>query len=95
MTEHAETLDDGSKEAIEVAVAKVNEASSGEDADAINAAVSELEQATHALSKHMYESADESGAAGAAPEAAAAEGTAGDAADDDVIDAEFEKKEDD
>ncbi len=95
MTEHAETLDDGSKEAIEVAVAKVNEASSGEDADAINAAVSELEQATHALSKHMYESADESGAAGAAPEGAAAEGTAGDAADDDVIDAEFEKKEDD
>ncbi|HAB10981.1 MAG TPA: molecular chaperone DnaK [Planctomycetaceae bacterium] len=95
MTEHAETLDDSSKEAIDAAVTKVNEASSGEDSDAINTAVGELEQATHALSKHMYEQSDDSAAAGASPEAGSPDGSAGDVAEDDVIDAEFEKKEDD
>ena len=51
----------------------------------------ELTQATHALSKHMYEAAQ------AAPEAAGdaspQEAPATESADEDVIDAEFEKKE--
>ena len=95
LTEHSETLDDASKEAIEAAVTKVNEASSEEDADAINTAVGELEQATHALSKHMYEQSEDSAAAGASPDPGSPDGSAGDVAEDDVIDAEFEKKEDD
>ena len=95
LTEHSETLDDASKEAIEAAVTKVNEASSEEDADAINTAVGELEQATHALSKHMYEQSEDSAAAGGSPESGSPDGSAGDVAEDDVIDAEFEKKEDD
>ncbi|MCH2590246.1 MAG: molecular chaperone DnaK [Planctomycetales bacterium] len=95
LTEHSETLDDASKEAIEAAVTKVNEASSEEDADAINTAVGELEQATHALSKHMYEQSEDSAAAGGSPEPGSPDGSAGDVAEDDVIDAEFEKKEDD
>ena len=95
LTEHSETLDDASKEAIEAAVTKVNEASSEEDADAINTAVGELEQATHALSKHMYEQSEDSAAAGGSPEPGSPDGSAGDVSEDDVIDAEFEKKEDD
>ena len=95
LTEHSETLDDASKEAIEAAVTKVNEASSEEDADAINTAVGELEQATHALSKHMYDQSEDSAAAGGSPEPGSPDGSAGDVAEDDVIDAEFEKKEDD
>ena len=95
LTEHSETLDDASKEAIEAAVTKVNEPSSEEDADAINTAVGELEQATHALSKHMYEQSEDSAAAGGSPEPGSPDGSAGDVAEDDVIDAEFEKKEDD
>ena len=90
--EHADKLDDASKSAIESSIAKVNEAAKGEDVAAINSAIEELNQATHALSKHMYEAA-----AQAAPQAggdAAPQGTPADgSADEDVIDAEFEKKE--
>jgi molecular chaperone DnaK len=72
-------------------VTKVREASKGEDVAAINSAVEGLEQATHALSKHMYDAQQAAAAAagGAAPDGAAQPGSDG---GDDVIDAEFEKK---
>jgi molecular chaperone DnaK len=90
LKEHADKLDAASKAAIEGAVAKVKEKAEGEDPAAIDAAIEELNQATHALSKHMYEQA---GAAGGQPGAGAAPGAgAGSAGGDDVIDAEFEKK---
>lgn len=89
----ADKLDDGSKSAIEAAIKKVRDAESGTDVAAIKSAVEELEQATHALSKHMYEAAQQpaggADAGGAAPEAAAESGSS----DEEVIDAEFEKKE--
>ena len=93
MKEHADKLDEGSKSAIESAIEKVNEAQKGEDVGAIKSAVEGLEQATHALSKHMYESSQAAegeapGAGAAAPEAE----TAPAPDDDNVIDAEFEKK---
>jgi molecular chaperone DnaK len=86
--EHADKLDAGSKSAIEAAVAKVKEKAEGEDVAAIDQAIEELEQAAHALSKHMYEQAAKAGG-GAQPEPAAAGAKSG---QDDVIDAEFEKK---
>jgi len=86
LTEHAETLDEAAKTAVESAIAKVNDAATGEDVAAIDSAVDELNQASHALSKHMYDSAESDAAS---PEA----DQAGD--NDDVIDAEFEKKSDD
>ncbi len=86
MTEHAETLDDDSKSALEAAIAKVNETAAGEDAAAIDTAVDELNQAAHALSKHMYDSADAD-----SDEPGDDSGSSTDAGDD-VIDAEFEKK---
>ena len=90
MTEHADKLDEGSKSAIEAAIAKVKEAEQGDDVAAIKSAVEGLEQATHALSRHMYEAAQRA-AGGAAETAGAAAGAA--AGDENVIDAEFEKKE--
>jgi molecular chaperone DnaK len=92
MKEHADKLDAGSKSAIETAVARVKEAEKSNDVAAIKSAVEALEQATHALSKHMYETSQAS--AGGTAGAGAGGPTAGAAApaDDNVIDAEFEKK---
>jgi molecular chaperone DnaK len=89
LTEHAEKLDEGSKSAIEAAMETVNKAAEEEDVAAIDAAVGELEQATHALSKHMYEDAAEAGAATEGE----TEAQAADDSSEDVIDAEFEKSE--
>jgi molecular chaperone DnaK len=90
ISEHAEQLEDSDKEPLEAAIKKVREANETEDVDAIKAAVKELEQASHALSKAMYDNAEAEGGE-AAPETATAGATAG--GDDDAIDAEFEVKE--
>ncbi len=92
MSEHSDKLQDSDKEPLEAAIKKVREANEGEDVDAIKSAVKELEQASHALSKAMYENADaadgEAGDANAEPAGATAGG-----GDDDAIDAEFEVKD--
>ncbi|MEX1098332.1 MAG: molecular chaperone DnaK [Planctomycetales bacterium] len=89
LKEHSEKLDSSSKSALESSIARVNEAAKGDDFAAIESAIGDLEQAAHALAKHMYEAAAKTGgetppgdgqAAGAGPQ-------------EDVIDAEFEKKE--
>ncbi len=95
LKENDAKLKEADKDAVNKAIEKVREAAKGEDADKIKSAISELEQASHALSKALYEAA---AAAGAQPEAGAAPGgAAGEAAsgggDDDAIDAEFEVKE--
>jgi molecular chaperone DnaK len=90
MKEHSDKLDSGSKSAIESSIERVNKAAAAEDAGAIESAVKDLEQATHALSKHMYEAAAKAGGSAGAqagngqPEESAHAG-------DNVIDAEFEK----
>jgi len=90
LKEHAEKLDAGSKSAIEAAIAKVKSKAEGEDPAEIDQAVDELNQATHAFSKHMYESAGK----GAQPAGAEPSGDgAPTAPQEEVIDAEFEKKE--
>ncbi|MSR60646.1 MAG: molecular chaperone DnaK, partial [Planctomycetaceae bacterium] len=88
LKEHTEKLDESSKSAIEAAVAKVKSKADGDDSAAIEQAVDELNQATHALSKHMYDRAAQTppgGASGGEP--------AGAPPHEEVIDAEFEKKE--
>ena len=87
LKEHADKLDAGSKSAIEASIEKVKKAEAGTDPDAIKSALDELTQATHALSKHIYEAANAQPGAGGAPEASSDAGGG-----DDVIDAEFEKK---
>ncbi len=90
MSEHKDKLQESDKAPLEAAIEKVRETSKGDDTDAIKTAVKELEQASHALSKVMYESADAGAAGGkqSAPEPAAEA-----AAEDDAIDAEFEVKD--
>jgi molecular chaperone DnaK len=86
LKEHADKLDASSKSAIEASMEKVKKASEGTDAAAIKAATDELMQASQALAQHMY--ADKGGETAADASAAGAK----ERSDDDVIDAEFEKK---
>ncbi|UUO05137.1 molecular chaperone DnaK [Blastopirellula sp. J2-11] len=91
--ENGEKLSDSDKQPLEQSIEKTREAAKGEDVDAIKSAISELEAASHAVSKVLYE-----GAAAAAGGAAGAEAPGAEAAkasgDDDAIDAEFEVKKD-
>ncbi len=87
MEEHADKLSDDDKAPMEAAISRVVEASAGEDVEAIKSAVKELEQASHAFSKAMYENT-------AAEPAAGEEAATETAADDEAIDAEFEVKKD-
>ncbi|HLJ10373.1 MAG TPA: molecular chaperone DnaK [Planctomycetaceae bacterium] len=90
LKEHADKLDAGSKSAIEAAVAKVKAKAEGDDAAAIEQAVDELNQAAHAMSKQMYErSSAPPPQGGAAPAQDGAQGSP----KEEVIDAEYEKKE--
>ena len=90
MSEHKDKLQDSDKAPLEAAIKKVRETAQGDDTDAIKSAVKELEQASHALSKAMYDSAD--AGAGSDP-SSAPEPAAEAAAEDDAIDAEFEVKD--
>lgn len=94
MEEHKDKLQESDIDPLKSAIEKVQEAAKGEEPAEITAAVKELEAASHALSKVMYESAAAGGEAGegAAPEGAGAE-SANDA-EDDAVDAEFEVKND-
>lgn len=90
LTEHADKLDEGSKSAIQASVEKVRTAVGGEDVDAITNAVNELQQASAAFAR-AYEQSAAGGTDAQQPGAETGAGTS--AGDDDVIDAEFEKKE--
>ncbi len=90
LKENADKIGDSDKGPIEAAIAKVRDTAKGEDPDAINSAVSELEAASHAMSEAMYKSAATEAETGAGE---AGEQPAGATADDDAIDAEFEVKE--
>ena len=90
--ENDEKLSDADKAPLEAAIAKVREAAKGEDADAVQSAHDALEQASHALSKVLYESQAADAAGG---ETAGSEPAGAAAAADDTIDAEFEVKQDD
>ena len=90
--ENDEKLTDADKAPLEAAIAKARETAKGEDADAVQSAHDALEQASHALSKVLYES-QAADAAGGDPAGSEPAGAA--AAADDTIDAEFEVKQDD
>ena len=94
MKENEASISESDKSAMTAAIDKVKEAMKGTDADALKSAVSQLEQASHAFSKTLYEKAAGS-AAGADPQAgASAQSDSGsDSKNDDTIDAEFEVKD--
>ena len=88
--EQGDKLKPTDKAPLEAAMNKAREAAKGENADAIKSAVAELEQASHALSKTLYESAQR----GAAQPGGAQPGGDGKTpGEEEVVDAEFEVKE--
>ena len=89
ITDNEDKLSDSDKEPLQAAIEKARETSKGDDVDAIKSAVKELEQASHAVSKSLYEKSEAEGG-----EAGGEQPTADEKADaeDDAIDAEFEVK---
>ena len=92
--EHSDKLSDADKAPLEQAIEKVREAAKGDDGQAIKSAVEELEQASHALSKTLYESGEAAGATNGAAPGDDADADEAEATEDDAIDAEFEVKKD-
>lgn len=86
--ENAEKLTESDRQPLEKAIEKTREVAKGDDVQAIKSAVEQLEAASHAFSKVLYE---KGGAAGADAGAAAPEASGG-KPDDDVIEGEFEVK---
>jgi len=96
--EHGAKLSAADKDAVAKAMERTREAAKGDDADRIKSALSELEQASHALSKTLYASATAGAQPGAGPTGpgpgASSGSPSGEPGDDDTIDAEFEVKKD-
>jgi molecular chaperone DnaK len=90
-------LSDSDKAPIQSAIEKVRQAASRDDVNALRQAISELEQASHAMAQHLYGRGGPGGAAGG-PTGGTGETPSGDGrggggqGKDDVIDAEFEVK---
>jgi molecular chaperone DnaK len=97
LKDNASKISDADKTPIQAAVEKVKQAASRDDVAAINQAISELEQASHAMAQHLYKQGGEGGPGGAGggptagPDGNDGQGGGGKAKDD-VIDAEFEVK---
>jgi len=87
MDEAGETLDETEKSNIEAAIAEVEEAVKGDDAEAINGKVETLMQASHKLAEQMYAQSQDQEAPGGGQQEASQ--------DDNVVDAEFEEVKDD
>jgi molecular chaperone DnaK len=88
MTEHADKLTDADTEPMNKAIEKVKKAAEGDDTAAIKQASDELDAASQAFSKVLYEKSEAAG-----EEAAPAGSAAGADSDDDAIDADYEVKE--
>ncbi len=104
MEENKEKLSESDTQAVHAAIAKVNEVKGGEDPEAINRAIDDLQRASQAMAEHLYAASAQAGpGAGGGPEAGgtAAGGSASDGgssagggkSDDEVIDVEFEEKQ--
>jgi molecular chaperone DnaK len=91
--ENADKLSDADKGPLEASISKVREAAKGTDRAAIKSALSELEQASHALSKTLYEAGAAQAGADQPPTDGVDKTAASAATDDDAIDAEFEVKD--
>ena len=84
--ENGEKLSDDDLTPVKASIDKVKETAKGEDKDAIDSAVSELEQTSQALSQVLYQASQAD---------AGADESSEDVKDDDAIDAEFEVKSED
>ena len=89
LAEHGDKLDAADKQAIEAAVAELQQVKDGEDADAIKTRVEAVQQAAMKIGEAMYKAESgpdaDDGDAGGGPSSA----------DEGVVDAEFEEVDDD
>ncbi len=92
LEEHGEKVTPEVRSRIESALSSLETKLKEDDKDAIEAAMNELQQASMELGKAVYEATQ---APGGSPGGDAGEAPSGDAGGDDVIDAEFEVKDDD
>jgi len=95
LEEHGDKVSQETRGNIEQALSRVEEAMKGEDINALNSAIEDLEKTSMELGKAIYESQQQQAGAGAA--AGGGEQTAGQSSggssDDDVVDADYEVKE--
>src|SRR5207237_1915425 len=88
LKDNAAKISDTDKGPIQAAIEKVKQAASKDDVNAIKQAISELEQASHAMAQHLYSKGQQPGGGG--PEAGpTGDGHAKGEGKEDVIDAEF------
>ena len=93
--EHKDKLDAEPRAALETAIADAKKALEGEDAEAMERAGAQLEQASHKLAEAMYRQAPGAGgqagpgSGGPGGGGAASGGSGGPGAGEDVIDAEY------
>jgi len=94
LKDNADKLSEGDRAPIQSAIERLKQVASKDDVAAINQAIGELEQASHAMSQHLYSRGQGGpGPGGAGAGAAGPSGGDGQAkGKDDVIDAEFEVK---
>jgi molecular chaperone DnaK len=94
MKEHKDKISDSDRGPLEAAIKKVRDVEKGDNADAIKSAVDELEQASHAFSKTLYEAGARTVGPTPGPSPSGGDGArkAG-PAEEEAIDAEFEVKE--
>jgi molecular chaperone DnaK len=98
MKEHADKLTDADKGPLTQAIETTREKAKGTDTQAIKSAIEQLEAASHAFSKVLYEKNAPAGAAGTSndidtgPAAGAGSHATQPKPDDDVIEGEFEVK---
>ena len=98
LKDNADKVSDADKAPIQAAIDKVKEAAKGDDPKAIQQAVNDLQQASHAMAQHLYSKGQGGPGGGAAggptggPGAGPSSGGDGQQGKEDVIDAEFEVK---
>ena len=100
LKEHGSKVGEADRNAIEAACSAVDKAREGDDTSAVRRAIEDLEQSMHKLSAALYEEVARKRAEQAAQEAPPGAGGEAPAEepkkkDDDVIDAEYEVKDDD
>ncbi len=99
LRDNSDKITEADKAPIQAAINKVKETIKGDDPNRIEAAINELQQASHAMAQHLYSHGQAGGAGGpgAGPGPGGPGPQAGPSADgksgqEDVIDAEFEVK---
>ncbi|MBM4001222.1 MAG: molecular chaperone DnaK [Planctomycetes bacterium] len=87
MKEHADKLSDADRKPLETSIEKTRQVAKGDNVESLKSAINDLEQASQAFSKTLYEKAERAEPAGGDGAAPGSSGT------DDAIDAEFEVKD--